>query len=284
MKLIATADIHANHPGRGTRVDALIDQINSSRPDALLLIGDTAVFDGRWIEETLSRFKIDGPKLFVPGNHEMWSNSTPVEEILTRTLRERVERAGWHYLPGTPMTLGATTIVGSMGWYDYGFALDELQIPIEFYEAHVAPGSARFVGDPILAARAGELPASSQIVARWNDRRLSVEMPGDRTMLERQLDQLDRDLRKSHGDNILAAIHVVPTLELMPPRVRRQLDFARAYLGSPAIGLRLSQDPRVRRVVCGHSHWPMSYTDSSGVIFENVGSGYREKRWITIEI
>ena len=41
----------------------------------MLLVGDTAVADGDSLEQCLSRFTLAGPKLFVAGNHELWTQA-----------------------------------------------------------------------------------------------------------------------------------------------------------------------------------------------------------------
>ena len=38
-----------------------------------LLPGDTAVADGKYLEQCLSQFHFKGPKLFLCGNHELWT-------------------------------------------------------------------------------------------------------------------------------------------------------------------------------------------------------------------
>src|SRR5271154_5079137 len=100
MRLLVTADLHYNHARSRKVADELIDRINADDPDALLLVGDTACLDGNWIERCLARFTVPGPKLFVPGNHELWTAGPDSLGPLTSELPRRVRAAGWHWLPG----------------------------------------------------------------------------------------------------------------------------------------------------------------------------------------
>src|SRR5439155_13236483 len=135
MRLIVTADLHYNHPRSKALAEDLIEKINRAGGDVLLLVGDTAVSDGDGIEQCLSRFRFDGPKLFVAGNHELWTAGPDSYELFHQTLPSRVRALGWHWLQDAPITIGDIAIVGSVGWYDYSFAQASLGIPRRFYAA-----------------------------------------------------------------------------------------------------------------------------------------------------
>src|SRR5690606_27569361 len=74
MRLLITADLHYNHPRSRALAEDVIEQINAERPDAVLVAGDTAVADGDALERCLGLFNVDGPKLFIAGNHELWTH------------------------------------------------------------------------------------------------------------------------------------------------------------------------------------------------------------------
>ena len=128
MRLFLTADLHYNHPKSRPLADELIDRMNASGGDVLIVIGDTAVFDGTALEECLSRFRFDGPRLFVAGNHELWTNSSDSYGVFTEDLPRRVRALGWRWLESEPFVAGDIAIVGTVGWYDYSFASSELGI------------------------------------------------------------------------------------------------------------------------------------------------------------
>src|SRR5438045_3918881 len=141
MRILVTADLHYNHGKSKALAEALIDEMNAVPADVLLVVGDTAVSDGDWIEQCLSRFHFGGPKLFVAGNHELWTNGSDSYRLFREQLPARVRAIGWRWLEGNAFVAGDVAIVGSVGWYDYSFAQKELEIPRRFYEAKVSPAA-----------------------------------------------------------------------------------------------------------------------------------------------
>ena len=82
---------------------------------------------------------------------------------------------------------------------------------------------------------------------------------------------------------VVAAVHHLPFRELLPPARAGQWDFAKAFLGSGRIGELLLRFPNVRRVFCGHSHFPAE-ARVGHVHAVNVGSGYRNKTFLTVDV
>src|SRR5437870_4705734 len=74
MRLLVTSDLHFNHPGSRPVAEELIRKINRTGGDALALIGDTAVLQDQELEHCLGRIRFRGEKLFVAGNHELWTH------------------------------------------------------------------------------------------------------------------------------------------------------------------------------------------------------------------
>src|SRR6185436_17426252 len=119
-----------------------IDQMNAAGGDVLLVVGDTAASEGDALEKCLSRFQFNGPRLFVAGNHELWTHGNDSYHLFHVELPDRVAALGWHWLEREPFEWDGIAIVGSVGWYDYSFARAELGIPRRFYDAKVSPGAA----------------------------------------------------------------------------------------------------------------------------------------------
>src|SRR5580704_8532494 len=142
MRILITADLHYNHPRSKVLAEELIEQMNSAGGDVLLVIGDTAVADGDSLEAGLGRFKFSGPKLFVAGNHELWTKGADSYRLFREELPRRVAALGWRWLENDPFISGDVAIVGTVGWYDYSFAAERLGIPRRFYAAKVSPGAA----------------------------------------------------------------------------------------------------------------------------------------------
>lgn len=281
MNVLATADLHWNHSKSRESAAAIIEEINAeTNVDAMLIVGDVGVADGDSIEECLSRFTFTGPKLFVPGNHELWTKRDGVD-LLGDELPRRILAAGWHWLPGAPFVRDGVAIVGALGWYDYGFAVPSLEIPRVFYEAKVSPGAVIYSGEPVALleqARAGSR-ATQELVARWNDGKFVHLGASDGEIVSRECDAIERSLKAvAHARSALVATHTVPFAELLPPHHGGQWDFVRAYLGSPRLGETIAWFENVCHVVCGHSHFAAEATIGH-IRATNIGSGYRAKRF-----
>ncbi len=286
MRLLVTADLHYNHAKSKALADEVIERMNRAGGDVLLVVGDTATTEGDLLEQCLSRFSFAGPKLFVAGNHELWARGADSYAIYTEELPRRVRAIGWQWLEDDPFVDGDVAIVGSVGWYDYSFAQPNLGIPRRFYESKISPGAAeRFDEHASLFDRKDDIPPSTmEIFSRWNDGRFVKLGRSDDTFLRELLDRLEVQLESLRAARrILAAIHHLPFRELLPPPRNAQWDFAKAYLGSEAVGQTLLRYPNVRHVVAGHSHFPADATIGA-IRALNVGSGYRWKTFHEIDL
>jgi predicted phosphodiesterase len=288
MRLIVTADLHYDHAKSKQSADAIIEQINQAGCDVLVVVGDAASSAGDVMERCLSRFTHRGPKLFVPGNHELWTNEADSYALLLVQLPARVRSLGWQWLQEEPFVAGGVGIVGTIGWYDYSFAQPTLGIPRRFYERKVSPGAAAHFKDyTALLERSDDVPAHAmEVVARWNDGRFVKLHRSDEHFLDELLGRLRGQLeRLSAGEveTIVAATHHLPFRELLPPSHSAQWDFTKAYLGSEKLGELLLGFPKVKHVFCGHSHFPAE-VQRGGISAVNIGSGYRQKAFKTIEL
>lgn len=286
MRLLVTADLHYNHPRSRPLAETLIHQMNAVSADVLLVVGDTASADGDALERCLDLFRFDGPKLFVAGNHELWTHGPDSYALLRDALPRRVQAMGWHWLEDQPFTLGNFAIVGSIGWYDYSYAHAELGIPLRFYEHKVSPGAAARLGQYAGLLSPGDdiAPAAIEICSRWNDGRFVKLGRSDPAFLDELLQCLAMQLHDTRSArHVIAAVHHVPFVQLLPPHARGQWAFARAYLGSARIGTTLLRAANLRLVLCGHSHLPAE-ADIGSVRAINIGSGYRLKRFRVLDL
>ena len=72
MILGIMSDIHVHLKEQATEVAELLDSINTGpAPDLLLLAGDISHHTYE-IDQFLQEFKINCPKCWVPGNHDIW--------------------------------------------------------------------------------------------------------------------------------------------------------------------------------------------------------------------
>ncbi|HYO10411.1 MAG TPA: metallophosphoesterase [Tepidisphaeraceae bacterium] len=285
MRLLLTADLHFNHARSYPLAVEVIDQMNRAGGDAVVVIGDAAVADGDALEQCLSRFTFAGPKLFVAGNHELWTLRGDSYAIFRKELPRRVRALGWQWLEDEPLLAGDVAIVGSVGWYDFSYAQASLGIPKRFYEAKISPGAAAYLGGyEALLADADDLPPHARaVVARWNDGKFITLGRSDEAFLAELLARLDAQLAAlAHVPKVVAAVHHLPFRALLPPPHSAQWDFAKAYLGSDAIGDVLLRYSNVRHAYCGHSHFPAT-AQVGHVRAVNIGSGYRSKRFEVLE-
>lgn len=293
MRLLVTSDLHFDH-GRTSRLalDAARDITELGRRgeyDALLVIGDTATSSADNLEKALSTLDFPGPRFLTLGNHELWSRDPrDTLHLYLHTLPARIAPLGWHLLDAAPARLGDVAIVGNVGWYDYAFIPDYLGIPRRFYEAKISPGSAAHYDQhaPLLSDTTDIPPEAMEIFARWNDGRF-VRWPdgfSDLSFTQLLLDNLRNHLDASRpARSVVVALHHLPRHELLPPRSSPAWDFAKAYLGSPSFGELLDQYDNIAYVLSGHSHFPAEHTHRT-TRYLTTGSGYREKKWMILEV
>jgi 3',5'-cyclic AMP phosphodiesterase CpdA len=286
MRLLATADLHYNHARSRATADELIDELNRESAVVLLVVGDTAAADGDALEQCLSRIHFPGPKLFVAGNHELWTHGPDSHGLFVEDLPRRVRALGWRWLQTDPLVSAEVAVVGSLGWYDYSFAQESLGIPLRFYERKVSPGVAERLPEyaDLLERRDDVAAAAWDVVARWNDGRFVKLHRSDDAFLDEQLRQLRAQLEALREvKTVVAAIHHLPFRQLLPPSHNAQWDFTKAYLGSERIGQLLLEFPNVRYVLCGHSHFAAA-ARVGHVEAINIGSGYRWKTTVSLDL
>ena len=116
MRFAWLTDIHLNHAP--DRVQELLDSIDATEADAVLLGGDIAETPEAigWLE----RFavELDRPIYFVLGNHDFYHGSIPQLRGAISDLSLRVENL--HYLPsaGVVELMSDAALIGHDGWGD----------------------------------------------------------------------------------------------------------------------------------------------------------------------
>ncbi|HEX8524091.1 MAG TPA: metallophosphoesterase [Tepidisphaeraceae bacterium] len=288
MRLLITADLHYDNAKSRESADALITQINNESFDILLLIGDASASAGEGLEACLSKFKHTGPRLFVPGNHELWTLGDDSYSLLFSELPARVRALGWHWLQEDPFITDALAIVGSVGWYDYSFAQTALGIPRRFYQRKVSPGAAAYFSETSALLNPSDdiAPEAMNIVARWNDGRFVKLHRPDEQFLDELLGMLRNQLTRATASDatvIFAATHHLPFRELLPPSHSAQWEFTKAYFGSDKIGQLLLEFEKVKHAYCGHSHFPIE-SQIQHIHAVNIGSGYRQKTFKLLDV
>jgi len=271
-RILATADLHWGLYDEGDDCTRRLAQFAAeSGADALIIAGDVADSTDDGFVECLSQFEaFDGPRMLVPGNHDVWAPDGPPEGVdgsgsmakYQRALPAQAQHAGFHMLDGHPLRLGPVAFVGTMGWYDYSLRNPALDVTPEQYESKELPG-----------------------ICTWNDVRYVDWAPSDGEFTEGRLRQLKADcLAVADGaQQIVAVMHHLPLRELMYGPMSRAFEFTRAYMGSQRFGRLLQHCPGVRHVLCGHRHSP-ARARVGNLDAVCVGSRYRMKRLIDLDL
>jgi predicted phosphodiesterase len=279
MRLVLVSDIHADFLPDSRRafvLGALGEAMARARPDVVVVAGDVAN-KGDLVPKALAHLAV-GRKanLYVPGNHDVWR--TPAEIRAARSsfgalslLAAKVGAAGFHYLPGHPLTVkaGPATwgFAGSLGWYDYSFRAPSLV---------VAPGAYQ-------AKTFGAFVWNDRDRASWRDR--AGVILGDPEMSARFASELDADLRKlglderGGGPPTVAVTHMLAYASQVLYKGVPDWDFFSAFMGAARYGDLYDRFPSLRAAFMGHTHTPRLERRPSGLLTAVAPIGY----WATAE-
>lgn len=285
MRLLVTADLHYDSPRSRKPTEALAEKILRTGGDVLVLVGDSASATHQPLRDCLNLFAdFPGRKFMVPGNHCLWClNGEDSIDRYERIVPAIAAEAGFTVLDHAPTTIDGVGLVGSIGWYDYSYRQSDLNIPLEFYEAKVAPGAADRLDEHrhLVDRFRGKLNDwHLNLGVRWNDGVYCRMKMTDEQFLEYVLARLRGQLEAFGADEsirqVAAFTHHVPFRQLLPADRPPQFAFAAAYLGSDRIGEALVACKKLSHVFCGHSHW-RGRCEIGSVEVVNVGSTYTDK-------
>jgi predicted phosphohydrolase len=258
MKIIALSDLHFRmNPDWDSRVEALAGDVAAEGGDVLVIAGDVACADAEGFEECLSLFApFPGRKLLVPGNHDLWTKGERSLRLYEEVLPDLCRRRGFEMLDAGPARVGAdTAFVGSIGWYDYSYRAEHLDVPAAWYRDKCYPGLLLWMD-----VRFVRLP--------WDD-------PGFTGVL---LERLRAQLEAVRGvSRVVAVFHHIPFAGLVTRREDAAWTFGNAFMGAACFGRLLEEYPNVRLCLSAHSHRPgrirVGHIDAV-----NLGSTYASKK------
>ncbi len=289
MKIVVTSDLHYDIARGVDPTRRLADEICGLSVDALILLGDVAGRDVDIVDACLHLFDgFAGRKFFVAGNHELWvrpgeSSLYRLEELLPAICRE----AGFWPLDVESANVDGVGFVGTVGWYDYSFRSEWLGLPLRFYEHKIAPGAAaRVEGFGHLLAHTADIPEEAfSYGVRWMDGAHVDLGMSDAAFCEYLLARFRRHLatEAARSRRIVAAMHHVPFIELVPTSQDPTFAFATAFMGSARFGEAVLAEPKVQYVLCGHSHRAMGVRKGHLTCL-NVGCTYVQKRYDILEV
>lgn len=301
MKILAISDVHID-PDKPGPWQEFVARAHDEQPDALVLAGDLTVGKPAAYEALLAQFgSFGGPKLFVPGNHDLWQlySKRKTWDRYERELPAAVAAAGWHYLDLGPVLVGDVAFVGCMGWYDYSLRQRSTPRP----GLRVSPGqlSRPGRGMKLFSARSKVLweelgpddyrtramQVSDENLSEgviWNDAYYIDWQKSDEEMAQYFRDRLLAQARQvSRARHIVTVTHFVPFTETIPEYTDIAPAYARAFAGSTALGAAMQSLPQARVAIFGHWHLSGRWR-SGGIDAYNVSArhGSREGTLITL--
>ncbi len=289
MRILASSDLHYNIKRSKEPARDLARRVLKRGGDVFILAGDIAGIEPEMFLRGLELFSgFSGKKFLVAGNHDLWVRAGHCSfEKWTKHLPALALEAGFKMLDHEPQMVGPIGFVGNVGWYDYSFRDDRLNIPIRFYEAKVAPGRALRLSEwqHLLEGDDPIRPEHREITSAWRDGEY-VRLPmNDSEFVEHLAGRLQDDLSAVSGrsEKIVAVMHHVPRRDMVWYRGESNWDFAAAFLGSRRFREVFGSFPSLRLCLAGHNH-------HSNVVKENdleyitIGSTYVEKVLLEFEI
>jgi predicted phosphohydrolase len=273
LRIAVAADLHWGHRTGAGAVALMAKHLRAEPPEVLVLAGDLGV--GELFDDCLALFA-DLPcrKAVTPGNHDIWVPEDAEHDSLRRyeeDLPRSCARFGFHYLDQAPLPLPeeSLTLVGSINWYDYSWALDELR--------------RRFPGEE------HRLQSKRFTRGRHNDAHFVRWPIDDVQFTARVAAKLERDLRAALETAAQAVVvtHHPPFRDLAfpPPEEPLPLDglLWAAFCGNRTVEEMLRRyGERIPFAFCGHTH--QAREGALGPVRGyNVGGDYSTKRLLVLD-
>lgn len=270
MRLAVTADLHWGHHPRGDDATReLARKVAELQPEVFAIGGDVGTGDEfSWC---LELFRGIAPILLVvPGNHDLWTGDAAAAslELYEERLPALAAEQGFQYLDHRPYLApeGRLAVVGTMNWYDYSFADPTLER--EFPHVREMYTEKRFPQ------------------GHHNDGRFVCLGMSDWAFTSRIVERFAAQLRAlpASVDAIITLQHHPPVRPLFYPTALQTDDqkFWLAYTGNRRMQRLVLDDPRIRWVICGHTH-----AACDGVWMDkrclNIGGDYPWKRLLLLD-
>ncbi|WP_080145481.1 metallophosphoesterase [Marinilactibacillus piezotolerans] len=240
MKIGMISDLHIDVNEKalkeGETVDALLTElIHTKKLDLLLIAGDISnhyLRSQHFLEDLQQSAGI--PVFFVPGNHDYWSKEHDVKDTNQVDAYFRSKKES---LVEKPTHLNDEwVLVGSPGWYDYGYGNHE-----KYTEQQFEKKKYKF--------------------ASWNDRHYVDWRKSDVTISQQMLEQLRKDLTAAGDKKIILMTHVATHPEFVVSLPHRIYDYANAFLGAKSYESLYQDFPNIQYSLMGHVHFRKTYRD-----------------------
>ena len=240
MKIGVTSDLHTDvTPLNKQILPHIVEAVEKADLDIFILAGDLSpnLLELANILIAFTESNLNCPKLFVPGNHDIWVSEHPdiTSEQKYDAIAVVCRECGFHPLDTAPFVKNDVGFCGTIGWYDYSFRCKEYNFSEEAYASKQLSGSV------------------------WND---SNYAKWDRTdpeiahQFENKLRNQISSIRDSVSQ-IVVTTHHVPFQECVHSRGTLPWDFFSAYMGSQGLGKTCLEEQLVTHSLFGHTHVPI---------------------------
>ena len=273
MKILAISDVHLDPDEEGTCQEFLA-RVQEDAPDVLVIAGDLAVGKSDVYETLLAHCDFfRGPKLFVPGNHDLWQlhSKRATWRRYEEELPDAIATAGWQYLDQGPVILEDVAFIGCMGWYDYslrqtvspepGLRVSPAHVTaprrgmkVDAARSHLAWEDLTAEDYQTKALQAGDDNLMEGIV--WNDVFYTDWGRSDAEMTQVFCDRLRAQARQvsRRAKRLVVVTHFVPFAETLRDYHEVAPAYARAFAGSVSLGETICSFSRAQVAIFGHWH------------------------------
>ena len=240
MKIGVISDLHTDvTPLNKQILPHIVEAAENAALDVFILAGDLSpnLFELAKILIAFAESNLNCPKLFVPGNHDIWASEHPdiTSEQKYDTITIICRECDFHPLDATPFVKNGVGFCGTIGWYDYSFRHNKYKFSEETYASKQLLGSV------------------------WNDSNYAKWDGTDPEIARRFENKLRRQIRsiKDSVSQIIVTTHHVPFQECVHSRGKLPWDFFNAYMGSQGLGNLCLEEQLVTHALFGHTHAPI---------------------------
>ncbi len=295
MKLLVTSDIHID---KSKNMDSLnlpkhIREYMNQHPTEEIIfaiLGDVSQ-NLLKLHDYLSEFSsLEIPKIFVAGNHDIWSQTmskrSPYSslnsfEIYTSILPEICKNTGFQYLDQNPFVLNRIGFIGNIGWYDFSF-FSPLEPPVSEPFTFVRRSTNKefhwfemtyedLEKKELWAYDENHKPIR---MCAWNDL-FYIKWPSGMDDVEfchicyKTINQQFQDIDSSI-DHLVFLSHHVMFEDCIYRYSSYEEEFYNAYRGCKFLGDFVITHPKLRKIICGHTHHPGVYKISNTIEAVNL--------------
>ena len=240
MKIGVTSDLHIDaSPLNKQILPHIVKAAEEAALDIFILAGDLSsnLLELAEILIAFTESNLNCPKLFVPGNHDIWVVEHPkvTSEQKYDAIATICRECEFHPLDTAPFVQNGVGFCGTIGWYDYSFRHNKYNFSEETYASKQLLGSV------------------------WNDSNFAKWDGKDPEIAHRFENKLRDQIRsiKDSVSQIIVTTHHVPFQECVRSRGTLPWDFFNAYMGSQGLGRTCLEEPLVTHTLFGHMHTPI---------------------------